>query len=85
MVRVDKLRNVNFVQFIKYSSGQNKVNVRLACNDRATVIALERNEKKRRTETHLDGPVFLILFFIRRNIPFYGTHNLTHVRFSFVV
>ena len=30
----------------KYSSGQNKVNVRLACNDRATVIALERNGKK---------------------------------------
>ena len=29
-----------------YSSGQNKVNVRLACNDRATVIALERNGKK---------------------------------------
>ena len=28
-----------------YSSGQNKVNVCLACNDRATVIALERNGK----------------------------------------
>ena len=31
---------------LAYSSGQNKVNVRLACNDRATVIALERNGKK---------------------------------------
>ena len=30
-------------------------------------------------------PLFLISFFIRRNIPFYGTHNLTHVCFpSFI-
>ena len=29
-----------------YSSGQNKVNICFACNDRATVIALERNGKK---------------------------------------
>ena len=32
-----------------YSSGQNKVNVRPTCNERATVIAVERNAK--RTET----------------------------------
>ena len=32
--------------YSSYSSGQNKVNVRLACNDRATVIALERIGKK---------------------------------------
>ena len=41
--------NVNFLltgTVVSYSSGQNKVNVRLACNDRATVIALERNGKK---------------------------------------
>ena len=34
------------VDLCTYSSGQNKVNIRLACNDRATVIALERNKKK---------------------------------------
>ena len=44
----------------RYSSGQNKVNVHPACNDRAMVIALKRNAK--RTE---DGNAFLTdLFFI---------------------
>ena len=41
-----------------YSSGQNKVNVCPACNNRATVIALNEMQIERKTETHLDGPVF---------------------------
>ena len=37
------------VHGVKYSSGQNKVNVRPTCNECATVIAVERNAT--RTET----------------------------------
>ena len=49
-----------------YSRGQNKVNVRSSCNDRATVIAVERNAKKTENgRANKRNPN-------KRNGPFYG-------------